>query len=249
VKFIFLALSFLFAGFAHAKVCDKTVYLTFDTGNMAVAEEVAEILKRQEVKATFFLANEKTKRGGYALDDSWKPYWQNMIKQGHVFGSHTYEHTYFQADAKDGRIAVKSQFGESAGIVRKLTSQEFCQDIQASDRRFKELTGQSLSKIWRAPGGKTSPRSVAMGQACGYRHIGWAKSGFLGDELSSKTHPNDVLLQQALDNLQDGDITMAHLGIWSRQDPWAPKVLEPLIIGLKQKGFCFGTVDERAGVR
>lgn len=249
MKFKSLALSLLIAGGAHSKVCDKTVYLTFDTGNMAVAEDVADILKRQEVKATFFLANEKAKRGGYALDDSWKSYWQNMVKQGHVFGSHTYDHTYFQADAKDGRISVKSQFGEYAGKVRRLTSQEFCQDIQASDRRFKELTGQNLSKIWRAPGGKTSPRSVAMGQSCGYRHIGWAKAGFLGDELSSTTHPNEQLLKQALDTLQDGDITMAHLGIWSRQDPWAPKVLEPLIIGLKQKGFCFGTIDERVGVR
>lgn len=249
MKFKSLAFSLLIAGVAHSKVCDKTVYLTFDTGNMAVAEDVADILKRQEVKATFFLANEKAKRGGYALDDSWKSYWQNMVKQGHVFGSHTYDHTYFQSDAKDGRISVKSQFGEYAGKVRKLTTQEFCQDIQASDRRFKELTGQNLSKIWRAPGGKTSPRSVVMGQSCGYRHIGWAKAGFLGDELSSTTHPNEQLLKQALDTLQDGDITMAHLGIWSRQDPWAPKVLEPLIIGLKQKGFCFATIDERVGVR
>ena len=30
-------------------------------------------------------------------------------------------------------------------------------------------------------------------------------------------------------------ILMAHLGIWSRQDPWAPAVLEPLIVGLKQR--------------
>jgi hypothetical protein len=26
---------------------------------------------------------------------------------------------------------------------------------------------------------------------------------------------------------------VAHLGIWSRKDPWAPAVLEPLITGLK----------------
>jgi peptidoglycan/xylan/chitin deacetylase (PgdA/CDA1 family) len=34
------------------------------------------------------------------------------------------------------------------------------------------------------------------------------------------------------------------LGIWSRQDPWAPAVLEPLIVGLKAKGFCFATLRE-----
>jgi peptidoglycan/xylan/chitin deacetylase (PgdA/CDA1 family) len=37
---------------------------------------------------------------------------------------------------------------------------------------------------------------------------------------------------------------MAHLGIWSRQDPWAPAVLEPLIEGLKAKGMCFATLRE-----
>jgi peptidoglycan/xylan/chitin deacetylase (PgdA/CDA1 family) len=37
---------------------------------------------------------------------------------------------------------------------------------------------------------------------------------------------------------------MAHLGIWSRKDPWAPAVLEPLIVGLKERGFCFATLRE-----
>ena len=36
---------------------------------------------------------------------------------------------------------------------------------------------------------------------------------------------------------------MAHLGIWSRQDPWAPADLEPLIVGLKEQGFCFDTLS------
>jgi peptidoglycan/xylan/chitin deacetylase (PgdA/CDA1 family) len=41
-----------------------------------------------------------------------------------------------------------------------------------------------------------------------------------------------------------GDILLAHLGIWSRQDPWAPAVLEPLITGLKARGLCFATLRE-----
>jgi peptidoglycan/xylan/chitin deacetylase (PgdA/CDA1 family) len=51
------------------------------------------------------------------------------------------------------------------------------------------------------------------------------------------------LLDQALRNIRGGDILLAHLGIWSRKDPWAPAVLEPLIQGLKEKGFCFATLD------
>ena len=42
---------------------------------------------------------------------------------------------------------------------------------------------------------------------------------------------------------------MAHLGIWSRQDPWAPAVLEPLIVGLKQRGLCFATLAEHPDYR
>ena len=37
------------------------------------------------------------------------------------------------------------------------------------------------------------------------------------------------MLQKALARIRPGDILMAHLGIWSRQDAWAPAVLEPLI--------------------
>jgi peptidoglycan/xylan/chitin deacetylase (PgdA/CDA1 family) len=83
-----------------------------------------------------------------------------------------------------------------------------------------------------------------MGVQCGYQHIGWSPAGFLGDELDSKAHPNSVLLEQASRKIQDGDVAMAHLGIWSRKDPWAPAVLEPLIINLKKRGFCFATLPK-----
>lgn len=45
-------------------------------------------------------------------------------------------------------------------------------------------------------------------------------------------------------HLRSGDILLAHLGIWSRRDPWAPAVLEPLIAGLKAKGLCFRTLRD-----
>jgi hypothetical protein len=66
----------------------------------------------------------------------------------------------------------------------------------------------------------------------------------LGDELSSQTYSNAKLLRTSLQTIRTGDILMAHLGIWSRQDPWAPKVLEPLIVGLKEKGFCFASLRQ-----
>lgn len=232
-------------GFAQEPTCKKTVYLSFDTGNMSVAQTVADILNRQHVKATFFLANEKTSRGDFSLDDSWKTYWQDRLREGHHFGSHTYDHVYFVKDGPPGSVFEKPQFGPKAGMTILYNEAALCREIRRVDDRFKELTGSFIQKIWRAPGGKTSPRLIRMGDSCGYQHIAWHAAGFLGDELSSKTHPNAVLFEKASTQLQDGDIAMAHLGIWSRKDPWAPAVLEQLIVHLKNRGFCFGTLPKQ----
>ena len=60
---------------------------------------------------------------------------------------------------------------------------------------------------------------------------------------------NQQLLQKALRDIRTGDILLAHLGIWSRKDPWAPAVLEPLVEGLKAKGFCFATLRDHPSYR
>ena len=235
---------FALSASAQTASCNKTVYLTFDTGNMSVAEKVAEILKRQDVKATFFLSNEKTFRGDFALDDSWKSFWQERVKEGHRFGSHTYDHVYFVKDGPKGQVFEKPQFGPKAGETILYNEAAMCKEIRRVDQRFVELTGHPLQKIWRAPGGKTSPTLIRMGDMCGYQHIAWAPAGFLGDELNSEKYPNSMLLEKASRDLKDGDITMAHLGIWSRKDPWAPAVLEQLIENLKGRRFCFGLLPK-----
>ncbi len=220
-----------------------TVYLTFDTGHMEPANAIADILQKHQVKATFFLANEKTKSGGFTLDDSQKPFWQRLVKEGHAFGSHTWDHHYFRGDVGDDRVRYVP-WGKPASAGRELDRAEVCQELKKSELRFREMTGRGLDPIWRAPGGKTTPRVIEFAQSCGFKHVGWADAGFLGDELSSEQHPNQALLKGALAKLKDGDIMMAHLGIWSRKDPYWP-MLDPLIEGLKAKGFCFGLVAAR----
>lgn len=245
-----LALALPSVAAAAPAVCDKPVYLTFDTGHMGVAPLVADVLARHHVKVTFFLANERTLTNGSSLDDQWAPWWKARAAEGHVFGSHTYDHVYWQADLPDGRFRVKPAFGPRAGRSQVMRAGEYCAELDRSATRFKEMTGRAMLPLFRAPGGKTSPALLETAeQRCGYRHVGWASAGFLGDELPSDKYPNRTLLERALRNIRTGDILMAHLGIWSRQDPWAPAVLEPLIEGLKQKGFCFATLAEHPQYR
>lgn len=213
--------------------CQGVLYLTFDTGNMRHAELIAEILARHRAKATFFVANEKTYRGDHALDDSWAPYWRARAAEGHAFGSHTWRHGSFRTD-KQGQTAYRLMDGQT----EMLDGPAICAEIRQSDTRFQALAGRPLDPLWRAPGGRTTPLTLKAATACGYRHVGWAAAGFLGDELPSETYPNDRLVERAVKTLKDGDIVMAHLGIWSRKEPFAP-MLDPLLDALRARGFCF----------
>jgi peptidoglycan-N-acetylmuramic acid deacetylase len=222
---------------------DKPLYLTFDTGHMAIAPLVAEVLERQQVRVTFFLANEKTTTGGSSLDAQWAPWWKARVLEGHAFGSHTFDHHVWRADAS-GAFVLRPTAGPQTGQNQTLTAAQYCEQIQRPATWFESTTGTKMGAVFRAPGGKTSPALLAAAKQCGWSHVPWSPAGFLGDELPSDRYPNAQLLQQALNNIRSGDILLAHLGIWSRQDPWAPAVLEPLIVGLKAKGFCFATLRE-----
>jgi peptidoglycan/xylan/chitin deacetylase (PgdA/CDA1 family) len=239
----------LVATSAHAADCARPLYLTLDTGHMGVAPLVAEVLQRQQVKATFFIANEKTLTGGTSLDATWAPWWKQRAAEGHLFGSHTLDHVYWRADRADGSFDTQATFGPQAGQRIVMTPTQYCAALQASARRYTEMTGQAMAPLFRAPGGKTSPALLAAAQRCGWQHVGWSDAGFLGDELPSDRYPNSELLAKALRNIRSGDVLMAHLGIWSRQDAWAPAVLEPLLIGLKQRGYCFSTLANHPNYR
>lgn len=229
--------------------CLRPVYLTFDTGHMGVAPLVAEVLQRQGVKVTFFLANERTLDNGSSLDDRWAPWWKARAEEGHLFGSHTFDHAYWRKDLADGRMSIRPTAGPDAGRTLEWTAHDYCSELARVDTRFKAMTGHALAPIFRAPGGKTSPRLLAAARSCGYLHVAWTPAGFLGDESSSDRYPNRVLLDRAMREIRPGDILLAHLGIWSRQDPWAPAVLEPLIEGLKAKGMCFATLRDHPDYR
>jgi peptidoglycan/xylan/chitin deacetylase (PgdA/CDA1 family) len=228
---------------APAPACDKPVYLTFDTGHMGIAPLVAEVLRRQDVRVTFFLANEPTLDGGSSLDERWAPWWRARIAEGHAFGSHTWDHVVWRADAPGG-FRVRPGAGPSAGQPEVFDAAAYCEQLRRPDARFVQMTGRHLAPLFRAPAGRTSAALLDAARACGFTHVPWSPAGFLGDELPSDRFPNDLLLSRALRDIRPGDILLAHLGIHARRDAWAPADLEPLIVGLKARGFCFRTLRD-----
>ena len=62
----------------------KTVYLTFDDGPSAHTDQILEILKKNNIKATFFVIG---------IGKNYNDY-KKIIDHGHVLGLHTYSHEY-----------------------------------------------------------------------------------------------------------------------------------------------------------
>jgi peptidoglycan/xylan/chitin deacetylase (PgdA/CDA1 family) len=216
---------------------------------MEVAPLMADILNKHRVKVTFFAANERTKTGDGSLGAAWAPWWKAHAAEGHEFASHTWDHSYWRGDLRPAtggaaQFRIRPSAGPSEGREFTWTAAQYCEEVGRASTRLEAITGKKPLPLFRAPGGKTSPALLAAAKACGYAHVGWSPAGFLGDELPSGKYPNDLLLKNALRDIRPGDILLAHLGIWSRQDAWAPAVLEPLIVGLKAKGFCFETLRE-----
>ncbi|WP_034386935.1 polysaccharide deacetylase family protein [Comamonas composti] len=242
-------------GAAQVRGCEQPLYLTFDTGHMGVADLIAQVLKRHGVQVTFFAANEATQQGDGCLGEYWAPWWQARAGEGHEFASHTWDHMYWRADLRaraGGPVTgfrVRPSAGPRANTSFAIDIAGYGEQITRAAQRLAQITGRKPLPLFRAPGGKTSPALLAAAREAGYAHVGWSPSGFLGDELPSESHPNDKLLRQALENIRSGDILLAHLGIWSRKSVWAQAVLEPLIVGLLDKGFCFRTLAQHPGYR
>lgn len=65
---------------------EKTVYFTFDDGPSRNTEKVLDVLKEQNVKATFFVTAQKA-------GESYTPVLlKRMVNEGHTIGLHSYTH-------------------------------------------------------------------------------------------------------------------------------------------------------------
>jgi peptidoglycan/xylan/chitin deacetylase (PgdA/CDA1 family) len=221
---------------AQAPCAAGTLYLTIDTGWSREGERIAETLRRHNVRATLFVAHERSHRGDRTLDPSWAEFWRARAAEGHVFASHTWRHWYFVSDPAPGRVA----YAERGGPGRETLDQAaLCAELARPIEALRAMVpAAEVLPLWRAPGGRTTPNARRMAEVCGLRHQGWTANGFWGDELDSATHSNAALLRRALAGTRAGEVIVLHWGVRNRREPFAD-ILEPLLGGLIARGFCF----------
>lgn len=75
-----------FNGFAEQENERPVIYLTFDDGPSHNTERVLDILKENDIKATFFVVNNNI--------ESQQHLYKRIAEEGHTLGIHTYTHVY-----------------------------------------------------------------------------------------------------------------------------------------------------------
>lgn len=111
---------------ATEKPVVKKVYLTFDDGPGVQTEKILDILKKQNVKATFFVTGKE--------DAEAKKIYKRIVEEGHTLGMHSYSHIY--------DIIYESK-------------EAFSKDLDQIYKYLYEVTGV-YPKFYRFPGGSST---------------------------------------------------------------------------------------------
>ncbi|HBU81528.1 MAG TPA: polysaccharide deacetylase [Paenibacillus sp.] len=90
---------------------DKVVYLSFDDGPGNHTREVLDILRKEQVLATFFVLGEQAERYPEMI--------RGVVEDGHALGNHTFNHNYEQLYS-DFKVFWK-QIKQTEEVVNRIT--------------------------------------------------------------------------------------------------------------------------------
>lgn len=121
----------------------KQIALTFDDGPAEHTEAVLDILKKEQVPATFFIIGKNIKGKESTL--------LRMQAEGHIIGNHSFNHG-FNFDWQSA-----SKMGE---------------EIEHTNTAIEALTGKEVT-LFRPPYGVTNPNLGKALRYTGLKSIGW----------------------------------------------------------------------------
>lgn len=140
----------------------KVIFLTLDDGPSTHTDEVLDILKSYDVKATFFTNH---KQGETAQNC-----YRRIVDEGHTLANHTSSHRY--------------EIYQDTAV--------FMGDVNSLAQYHKELTGVDSPKIFRFPGGSTNANQACVDAIlqAGYNYADW--NVVAGDGISEVPPPNVI---------------------------------------------------------
>ena len=196
----------------------KKVYLTFDDGPNKYTDELLDILKEKNVKATFFVV--------YNPDENtWHDY-KRIIDEGHTLGMHSYTHIYDEIYA---------------------SKEAFMSDVSKLHTFLYEQTGIDC-QYYRFPGGSSNTVSDVDIQVLisylnnnGITYFDW--NALSGDALTNSMTPeelNETILQYVRTNEGDSIVLMHDL---STNHATVDSIAD-LVDTLRAEGYELCPIDE-----
>ena len=158
------------------KSSGKKVYLTFDDGPSSNTDQILDILKDYDVKATFFVVGKTDERSVKA--------YQRIVEEGHTLAMHSYSHRYDESyESKEA----------------------FARDLNSLQEYLYETTGV-WPRIYRFPGGSSNTVSKVDMQELieyltdiGITYFDWNVAS--GDAVS-RTLPAETIVNNCLSGIE-----------------------------------------------
>ena len=153
----------------------KVIALTFDDGpDELMTPKVLDVLKRYDIKATFFLIGTKVDKNPDIV--------KRIVEEGHIVANHTYTHS---------------------GLFPLSGKQKVKQELQKCNESIKNAIGV-YPLLFRPPFGVTNPIIGKAVNVVGLRTIGWSIRSLdtinsktraeICRAVESKLHPGAIIL-------------------------------------------------------
>ncbi len=199
-----------------SKKKNKRVYLTFDDGPSVYTGQILDILKANDVKATFFVIGK---------DEEYYDYYKRIVNEGHTLGMHSYTHDYQKL------YASTESFGSEIEELQKLLLD--VTGVKSNIFRFPGGSSNSVSQL-------SIDNYIAYLNEHGINYYDW--NALSGDAVDSSLSPEQLVdnIMKDVRNNKDSvvlmhDLQTVHATVES---------LQMLIDTLKSEGYEILPIDE-----
>lgn len=199
---------------SQLRVYQKVAYLTFDDGPSANTSIILDTLKKENIKATFFV-NGREKKEDIAL-------YKRIISEGHVLGNHTFTHQYSTIYA---------------------SPEQFIEDFNRLDAFLQKEVGIRPT-LYRFPGGSNSRTAVSSEVHAelskkGYTFFDWN----IDSRDSSGGNPSKEFITNSVLEQAKGKKKALILFHDSLAKTHTAEALPGIIAALKKQGYVFDVLS------
>ncbi len=196
---------------------EKKVYLTFEDGPSQQTERILDVLKNENVKATFFVIGH--------TDSYSKRIYRRIVDEGHTLGMHSFSHIYNEL--------YKSE-------------ESFTNDLVKLQDYLQKVTGVT-SMVYRFPGGSGYQGSKVpmkqLFQVLQKKGISYYDWNVVNGDNTGKQLTKQQMIDNVLKGVEQFPVSMVQMHDASDKRTTADSIKE-LIHQLQSEGYSLLPIDE-----